>query len=85
MNNIKEISPYLWWAKQILLTVSGLVFMLFGIQILIAAYKLNDPFSFIMTFFASNLIILISAALMAGFVYKMVAQYKNINKKFLHK
>jgi len=80
MNNAKDYSPYLWWGKQILLTLAGLFFMLFGVQILIAAYTLNDPFSFIMTFFASNLIILISGALIAGFVYKMIAQYKNMDK-----
>jgi len=78
MNNAKDYSPYIWWVKQIILTLAGLFFLFFGLQILIAAYKLNDPFSFIMTFFASNLIILISSALIAGFVYKMIAQYKKM-------
>ncbi|MBW1790611.1 MAG: hypothetical protein JRK53_29110, partial [Deltaproteobacteria bacterium] len=44
----------------------------FGIQLLIASYGLKDPFNFVMTFFASNLMILISAALLAGFIYRIV-------------
>ena len=46
------------------------------IDLLIAAYQFDDPFSFIMTFFASNLIILISATLLVGFVWRMVIVYK---------
>jgi hypothetical protein len=40
------------------------------------AYHISDPFSFVMTFFASNLIILISAALLLGFIVKMVSTGK---------
>jgi len=56
----------------------GCFFIIFGIQLLIAAYRLKDPFYFIMTFFSSNLIILISATLLIGFVYRMVRMYKKI-------
>lgn len=80
MNDFKDYSPYIWWTKQILLTLAGCFFLLFGVQVLIAAYTLNDPFSFIMTFFASNLIILISAALIIGFVYKMVVYKRKAGK-----
>ena len=54
-----------------LIVVLSLFFIAFGVQLLIAAYHLNDPFSFVLTFFASNLIILISAALCLGFVLKL--------------
>jgi hypothetical protein len=37
---------------------------------------LKDPFSFIMTFFASNLIILINATLLAGFLIRMVRMFR---------
>ena len=43
---------------------------------LISAYKLKDPYSFIMAFFASNLMILISATLVLGFVLRMVNVYR---------
>ena len=49
---------------------------MFGIQILVAAYQLTDPFSFILTFFASNFMILISGALIAGFVCRIVTTLK---------
>jgi len=55
----------------------GLFFLLFGIHLLIAAYNLKDPALFIMSFFASNFIILISATLLIGFVYRIVKAYCN--------
>jgi len=66
-----------WWVRQILLLLAGLFFLGFGIIVLIAAYGLKDPFSFIMTFFASNLIILISAALIVGFIFRMVTAVRS--------
>ncbi len=65
-----------WWIRQVILTIIGCFFLLFGIHVLIAAYGLKDPFLFIMTFFASNLIILISATLLFGFIYRMVLAFK---------
>nr|WP_281432357.1 hypothetical protein [Desulfatitalea alkaliphila] len=43
-----------------------------GIQVLIGAYRLTDPFSFVLTFFAANFIILISAALSLGFALRLL-------------
>ena len=51
-------------------------FVYFGVQLLISSYDLNDPFTFLMTFFASNFIILISGTLIIGFVYRMIRAYK---------
>ena len=67
------MSPILWWIRQIFLTLIGCFFLLFGILLLISAYGLNNPFWFIMTFFSSNLIILISAALLVGFIIRMIS------------
>jgi TRAP-type C4-dicarboxylate transport system permease small subunit len=58
--------------RQILLIAVGCFFLLFGVHLLISAYQLNNPFWFVMTFFASNLIILISIALVVGFVIRMI-------------
>ncbi len=63
-----------------ILTLAGCFFLAFGIILLISAYQLKDPFWFIMTFFASNLIILISAALLVGFIVQMVSPRKALNK-----
>ena len=67
------MSPILWWIRQIFFTLVGCFFLLFGILLLISAYGLNNPFWFIMTFFSSNLIILISAALLVGFIIRMIS------------
>lgn len=67
---------HLWWIRQIILTLLGGFFLLFGVHLLFLAYRLNDPFGFIMTFFASSLMILISAALLLGFIVKMIAAYR---------
>ncbi|MBU2497668.1 MAG: hypothetical protein KKE57_02095 [Proteobacteria bacterium] len=67
------MSSFLWWVGQIIATLMGGFFLLFGIHLLILAYDLDDPFWFIMTFFASSFMILISAALLAGFIVKMIA------------
>ena len=68
-----------WWVRQTILILAGCFFAIFGIVILISAYKLKDPYSFIMAFFASNLIILISVTLVLGFVLRMVKAYKLSN------
>ena len=52
--------------KLIGLLLISIFFLLFGVNVLISAYRINDPFAFVMTFFASNFIILISASVAAG-------------------
>ncbi len=62
-----------WLVALVVLALIALFFILFGIDLLYTAYQITEPFSFIMTFFASNLIILISATLLLIFVLKIVA------------
>lgn len=66
------MSGIFWWMRQIVLVLFGSFFLYYGIELLISSYKLKDPYSFIMTFFASNFIILISAALVIGLVCRMI-------------
>jgi hypothetical protein len=70
-----------WWVRQVVLLLAGLFFLLFGVQILVLAYTLEDPFHFVMTFFASNLIILISATVAVGLVIRMVSAVRANDKK----
>jgi hypothetical protein len=70
------MSNLFWWLRQIVLISAGAFFLYFGIRLLISAYELNDPFTFLMTFFASNFIILISGTLIAGFAYRMIRVYR---------
>ncbi len=70
---------YYWWPLQIVLTLLSLFFAFFGINLLMGAYQLQDPFSFIMTFFAACLMILISLTLAIGFIIKMIRVYRQVN------
>jgi len=47
------MSVIFWWILQFVLVLASCFFLLFGINLLIAAYGLENPFWFIMTFFAS--------------------------------
>lgn len=72
-NKIKEFYyRYLWWPWQLFLVCLSIFFMLFGIMVLLHAYRLNDPFSFIITFFSSNLIILLSIVMIIAFVFRII-------------
>ena len=70
----------LWWVKQIALVSIGGFYLYFGVHLLIAAYQMNNPFSFVLTFFASNFIILISGALLVGFIYRIIVVYRLLKK-----
>ena len=69
-----------WWIRHVVLILIGAFFLYYGIQLLIGSYDLKDPFVFIMTFFASNFIILISATLIFGFAYRMVSALRQSKK-----
>lgn len=70
-----QIRP-LWWLGQAALILLGGFFLVVGVQLLMAAYDLPDPFTFIMTFFAACLIILISATLLIGFLVRLHMVYR---------
>ena len=70
------MSNLFWWIWQIILIFVGAFFLYFGIRLLISAYEHNDPFTFLMTFFASNFIILISGTLIIAFAYRMITAHK---------
>lgn len=74
------MSIIFWWIRQVVLILIGAFFLYYGVQLLISAYDLKDPFIFIMTFFASNFIILISATLVFGFAYRIVMALRQSKK-----
>ena len=67
--------------KLILIIVVGIFFTIFGVFLLIGSYELNDPFSFVITFFASNLMILISVSISLGFAIKLHRHLRNLPPK----
>ena len=66
-----------WWLGQLLLTGMAGFFVYFGISLLVAAYGLGDPYSFIMTFFAASLMTMISLVMTMGFVLRMRRAMRN--------
>lgn len=54
------------WRKNVLIAFLSLFFLAFGVNALISAYSTKNPLEFIMYFFSSSLIILIS---MVGIIY----------------
>lgn len=69
---------YIWWTAQVLCILISLFFLVFGVDLIRGAYGLNDPFSFIMTFFAASFIILISLTLVLVFIIKMIRVYRRL-------
>ncbi len=67
---------FTWWLLQIFLLLISIFFTLFGVGLLIGAYELNNPFSFLMIFFAASFIILINLTFSVSFVIKMVRAYR---------
>jgi hypothetical protein len=74
------MSIIFWLIRQVVLILIGAFFLYYGVQMLIASYDLKDPFIFIMTFFASNFIILISATLVFSFTYRIVMALRQSKK-----
>ena len=70
------MSGIIWWLRQIFLILLSSFFLYYGVELLISSYGLNDPYTFLMTFFASNFIILISATLIFSFAYRMISVYR---------
>lgn len=72
--------PIVWWSCQAGLIIIAGFFLVFGIQLCIQAYLLDDPYFFILTFFSSNLIILISVVILIGLVLNMISVYRILSK-----
>jgi len=73
----EKMTWVLWWIRHIFLTLAACFFLYFGIQVMIAAYGLKDPFSFVMSFFSASFIILISMSLLIGFVWRMAICWRS--------
>ncbi len=65
-----------WWAKFILFSAAAIFFLEFGIEEMIRAYRLKNPVEFLASFFSASFIILISGALLAGFIWRMVLKIR---------
>ena len=69
---------YTWWIFQILMMLASLFFLVFGVDLMRAAYALGNPYHFIMTFFSASFIMLISLTLAISFLIKIIRVFKQI-------
>lgn len=70
--SISSTGVPLWRGKHIVIGAFSVLFLLLGIDTLVSAYHLKNPHEFIMYFFASNLMILVSAV---GILYAGIRLY----------
>jgi hypothetical protein len=49
-----------WWCKNLLIIIFSLFFFVFGLEVLIGAYHLKEPHTFLMYFFSGSFIVLFS-------------------------
>lgn len=61
----------MWRVKNIIICLLSAFVLFFGIQLLIAAWKLKNPYEFFIYFISSSTIILISATVFFVFIYQM--------------
>jgi hypothetical protein len=66
----------IWWCKQFGIAAVSLFFLFLGVDTLLSAYRLNNPHEFIMFFFSSNLIILVSAVGLLLPVFHIYRRFK---------
>ncbi len=75
---IGMLVAWLGWGKALLITVCSLLFLSMGIDMLVASYRVANPLYFIMTFFSSSLIIMIS---IAGLLFAAIRLYYHFKQK----
>jgi len=64
--------------KDILIGVLSMFFLFWGVTLLISAYSLKNPLAFIMLFFSSNFIILVSGI---GVLYAAIRLWRICKEK----
>jgi hypothetical protein len=66
------MTAILWWVRQVAFSLCACFFLFFAVHILLAAFRLEDPLYFIMTFLSSTFMISISGAILVGLVYRII-------------
>ena len=60
------MSTFFWWISKLLIGLASLFFLVRGIDVLVHSYGLNNPVEFLMYFFSSSMLTLVSAV---GVIY----------------
>ncbi len=69
---------FFWWVAQIAIGSLSVFFLLVGINVLVGSYGLENPLEFIMYFFSSSMLILVSATFL---IFPVVRIYGRFVKK----
>ncbi|HOO89612.1 MAG TPA: hypothetical protein PLA74_02205 [Syntrophales bacterium] len=69
------MNEFLWWVSKLLIGFVSLFFLVRGIDVLVNSYGLNNPAEFIMYFFSSSMLILVSVV---GLIYCVVRIFRRI-------
>ena len=72
---------YLLLSEYIIFICISIGFLIFGVRLLISSYTLTNAHTFVMMFFSSSLIILISAAFAVGLVSRVIHKVKSEKKE----
>lgn len=75
------MDPFLWWGKQFLIACVALFFLVFGLETLIGSFHLKNPMEFIMYFFSSSLMVLIS---LVGLLYPVLRIHARLKNGSIH-
>jgi len=70
------VKTLVWWTVAVASAILSIFFLFVGISLCRAAYDLKNPYQFILTFFSSNFIILISAVILLGVVLRMIGRLR---------
>lgn len=71
------VRKLLWWTACGASALLSIFFLFVGISLCISSYSLNHPHQFILTFFASNLIILISVVVIVAVIIRVIGRLRN--------
>ena len=69
------MNSFIWWISKILIGIVSLFLFTKGITVLVGSYTLNNPAEFLMYFFSSSMLILVSAV---GIIYSAVRIFRKI-------
>jgi predicted RND superfamily exporter protein len=62
------------WIKNIAVLALSLFFLVYGINIMFGAFKLNNPLEFVMSFFSASLLILVCLVGIVYFIFRFFPQ-----------
>lgn len=60
------MTTYFILLKNIVILIASVILLIYGINIMTGAFKLQNPFEFVMTFFSASLLILVC---LTGIIY----------------